>query len=147
MMPCGQLDEVFDGLKWKNLLFVWTQKTPRVNLFSRSSPSYLNEVLRNMLAILQHPDWRNDPVPLDPGHALGQTFPRVKNSRIQLSFTVMKLAGAARLQGTATVKSNGEMFLPVWTSRLFQLQLFKMVSSECIHRDLQNLNSLYYSDQ
>lgn len=67
-------------------------------------PSYLDEVFGNLLAILQHPDWRDDPVPLDPDHALRRTSPRMKNSRIQLSLTVVKFSGAARLQETAIVE-------------------------------------------
>lgn len=70
----------------------------------RICPSYLDEVLGNLLAILQHPDWRNDPVPLDPDHAVRLTSPRMENSRIQLSLPVVKFSGAARLQETARVE-------------------------------------------
>lgn len=94
----------------------------------RFCPSYLDEVFGNLLAILQHPDWRDDPVPLDPDHALRRTSPRMKNSRILLSLTVVKFSGAAHLQETATVDiKKWNDITQTWTDPpwLFKLELIK----------------------
>lgn len=40
---------------------------------------YLDKVFGNLPAILQHSDWRDDPVPLHPDHSLALILPREKD--------------------------------------------------------------------
>lgn len=64
---------------------------------------YLDKVLGNLLAVFQHPDWRNDPVPLDPDNTLAWISPWIKNLRMQVSLIVMRFSGAPYLWEAATV--------------------------------------------
>lgn len=92
----GRLSIVFKH-KWKivNLSFhTWTN--PLIQHV------YLDKGFRNLLAVLQHSDWRDDPVPLHPDHSLAVGPPGVKSLRMQLFLTAMSFCGAPHLQEATT---------------------------------------------
>uniref|UniRef100_A0A3Q3K511 Uncharacterized protein n=1 Tax=Monopterus albus TaxID=43700 RepID=A0A3Q3K511_MONAL len=54
-----------------------------------SSHYYLDKVFRNLLAVLRHSDWRDDPVSPHPDQSLALISPWVKGLGMQLFLTVV----------------------------------------------------------